>query len=701
MLIDKKALVINKYLTEIFASTQYFIMSGTDSFKKSKHIKGKNEIHFLPLCCCIVFLIAVQVKSAEPKWNNFINRQYISCLFPDGEYLWIGTRDAGLVRRNIKTGEELVFDKDEGFFSDQINCIVRDSNNVIWAASPYEIACFQNGSWVVKKLFDNTVGDLTIDSSGHLWVACTNGIGRYTGDQFVKITTFDSLKKSDEYPMAIVGGKEKNIVYTLVKKRIICCTGDGLQFQSIDIPLGNPLDICIGRGNRLFVAGVDTVGMYTDNQWSFFSVNDSSLSSTVMKLSTSPQGDVWACGGGDVSAFSENKWIIQHKYSFGSGIISTVAPLSENSAWFGRAFFLAFKTPYELNTVLPNAPGGNFIRFIFADKEGTIWAQAADDDNGIMQFIDGKWKFNELFYTLGNRTIKMLHTSDSVYWFLQPRNCLNYLLKINGWPQRYITGSSFIPSGSLNDFIEDASGNIWFATSEGVISNQEEKLYNSQNAGFPSNNIKCLLLRKNSTVWIGGNNGTIAFYKDSTWTIQSISTDSHITSLAEDSSGNLWIGTNNGLIKKTEAKETVFTISDGLGHNIVNTVFVDNNNRVWVGTHNGLSCFEDGVLKQTYLRPYGIAGNYISSICQNKDDVLWIGTDRGISTLTLGTPVIKPDKSKERYSMSKNSPHSILNIGSNSRKIPASADTYLLNGKKGSSPTKQLPLRAVNCYIVK
>ena len=656
---------------------------------------------FIPLCCFIVFSIALQVKSAEPKWNNFINRQRISCLFPDGEYLWIGTGGTGLVRRNIKTGEEQVFDKDEGFFSDQIDHIVKDSNNVIWVASPYEIACFQNGSWVVKKLFDDTVRDLTIDSSGHLWVACTNGIGRYTGEQFVKISTFDSLKKSDEYPIAIVAGKEKNIIYTLVKNRVICCTGDGLQFQIIDIPFNIPIDICIGRGNTLFVTGVDTVGMYTNNQWSFFTVEDSSLSSTVIQLSASPQGDVWACGGGDVMAFSENKCIIQHKYSFGSGIISTVAPLTKDSAWFGRAFFLALKTPEALNTVSPNTPGGNLINFIFADKEGTIWTQARDDDNGIMQFIDGKWKFNELFYTLGNRTIKMLHTTDSVYWFLQPRSCLNYLARINGGVERFITTYSFIPSGVLNDFIEDASGNIWFATSEGVISNQERKLYNSQNAGFLDNTINCLLLRMDSTVWIGGNYGTIAFYKDSTWTIQSISTGSHVTSLAEDSSGNLWIGTNNGVIKKAEAKETVFTISDGLGNNTVTKVFVDKSNLVWVGTYNGLSCFENGVLKQTYLRPCGIAGNYITSIYQNKDGVLWIGTDRGISTLTLGTPVLKQNKSKEYYPMSKYSLHFILNIGSNSRKIPASADTYLLNGKKGSSSTKQPPLRAVNCYIIR
>lgn len=78
---------------------------------------------------------------------------------------------------------------------------------------------------------------------------------------------------------------------------------------------------------------------------------------------------------------------------------------------------------------------------VFDKDEGFFSDQI---DYRMMQFIDGKWKFNELFYTLSNRTIKMLHSTDSVYWFLQPRSCLNYLLRINGGVQRSITTSSFI-----------------------------------------------------------------------------------------------------------------------------------------------------------------------------------------------------------------------------------------------------------------
>ena len=651
---------------------------------------------FLSLVFCIGFLTS-QGESAEHQWKNYINRQYVSCLFADDAYLWIGTRDAGLVRRNCTTGEETVFDKDEGFFSDQIIDVVKDSNKVVWAASPNNIACFRKDSWVVENLFGDSVKDMTVDSSGTVWVACSNGIGRRIGDLFVKVNAFDSLKNASEYPVAIVSGRGNNIIYVLMQKRVFCFTIDGKHSQTIDIPFTTSMDICVDSKNGVFVAGSDTVGLYQNDQWRFFSRSDSSLLTTVIHLRVSPHGDVWAYGGGDIFVFNNDRWELRHKYNYGSGIVSTVAPLTKDSAWFGNAFFLALKTPDTLAVVPSGTPGGNDIKFVFADREGTLWTQAADDI-GIMRLLDEKWVFKETFNPLYNKTIKMIHSADSVYWFLQSRNCLNYLLKINGGIKLYTAGAAFVPSGSSNDFIEDAAGSLWFATSNGIISNRNQILYNKVNAGFASNVINTLLLRKDSTVWAGGNDGTLAYFKDGTWTLQTISIKSHITCLAEDLSGNLWIGTSNGVINKNDYNEIIYTVSDGLGSNIITSIFVDKDNSVWVGTYNGLTCFENGVLKKTYLRPCGIAGNVITSICQNKDGVLWIGTDRGISALTIGTSAVK--NGYKKGPASKTGAHTILTLGRLPKAVREPAGTVLLNGKKGTPPFKSKFSRAGNCYII-
>ena len=634
----------------------------------------------LPAMCSIVF-ITVNGEPAELKWKNYINRQNVRCLFPDSNYLWIGTHDAGLVRRNCITGEEEVFDKDEGFFSDQIITIVKDADNIIWAASPYNIASFRNGSWVVENVFDDNINGLTVDSSGTVWIACSNGIGRRSGGRFVKIDAFDSIKMTDEYPNAIVSGSRAGIVYVLVKNRVICFTLEGMLHGTIDVPFSNPVSICVDHGNRLFVAGVDSVGVYENDIWHFFSGNDSTLSTPVLRLSVSPYGDVWAYGGGDISVFIENRWELRYKHTYGSGIISTVEPLTKDSAWFGRPFFLALKTPDTLEAVPSSAtPGGNEIKFVFADREGTIWTQAADDI-GILRLIDDRWVFNELFYTLSNKTIKMLHTSDSVYWFLQPRDIKHYLLRINGSIQQYITRSEYIPTGTLYDFVEGSAGIVWFATSNGVVSSGNWMTYDKDNAGFASNVITSLLLRKDSTLWAGGNDGTLAYFRDSTWSLQAISIQSHITVLAEDSSGGLWIGTRDGVINKNGNNETVYTVSDGLGSNIVTQILVDKDNNVWVGTYNGLTCFTKGDLWQTFQRPCGIAGNTITSLCQNRDGILWIGTERGISTLAIGTSSVDKGAQPMR-SASQTGTRTVLILGKSRKNNFNAGKVFLLNGKK-------------------
>lgn len=646
----------------------------------------------------LVILIPASIN-AQYTWVNFINRHRTSCILPDNSIVWVGTSDAGLVCRNTDTGEETVFDSDNGFIGDNIKSIVKGTDNTIWAATSEKIASYNNSIWSTHNLFGNQIISLIADKHHSVWVACEKGIARQVGDHFEMVDVFDSLRQDDEYPQNIAAGKSDSSVYIRAGIRIFCFNLDGSCRSIIKIPLSNPFDITVDMENRLFVTNIDTVGVYTNNSWTFFTSKDKNLSGGVMKFDISPQGDVWAYGIVYSMVYNNGIWEVRYKHEPGGNLITTIAPLNKDSAWIGGDTFLGYFTDNSIDLIKSNTPGKNTIKFVYSDKQGMIWTQAAGDN--IIRYFNGTWDYsNSTFGSLGKGTGKMIYTAEGSYCFLQSRDVLFYGSKINGSIQNFIVGSGFVPSGVLNDLVEDNSGQIWFATTNGVVKNWSSVSYTKDNAGFASNTINALLLKKDSTLWAGGDNGTVAFFKDSSWISHNLSTSSSVTCLAEDSSHGLWIGTTEGLINKSDDKQKSYTVADGLGDNHINSLLVDKDNRVWVGTYNGLSCFENDKWT-TFRRPCGIAGNFISSIVQNTDGVIWIGTDRGVSTLRINSLGIKNVKSKQNTGR-KNGVYQFVSVKKNVPYNKNGNSYYLINGTKMQrSKIYKGNNAAVNNFIVK
>ena len=73
--------------------------------------------------------------------------------------------------------------------------------------------------------------------------------------------------------------------------------------------------------------------------------------------------------------------------------------------------------------------------------------------------------------------------------------------------------------------------------------------------------------------------------------------NTNITSICQDKSGYIWIGTENGLNRFDGYKFTAYKNnpqdSTSLMFNIVNKVFCDKQGNLWVGTNTGLQRYDD------------------------------------------------------------------------------------------------------------
>jgi hypothetical protein len=104
-----------------------------------------------------------------------------------------------------------------------------------------------------------------------------------------------------------------------------------------------------------------------------------------------------------------------------------------------------------------------------------------------------------------------------------------------------------------------------------------------------------------------------------------------------DKVGNLWLGTNKGLIRLGgDGATRLFTTGDGLAGNDIKIIYEDANGDLWIGTYGGLSRFHAGEFVN-YTEQNGLSGNRVRSIYEDAGGTFWIGTyDRGLNRFRDG-----------------------------------------------------------------
>jgi len=103
-----------------------------------------------------------------------------------------------------------------------------------------------------------------------------------------------------------------------------------------------------------------------------------------------------------------------------------------------------------------------------------------------------------------------------------------------------------------------------------------------------------------------------------------------VSEIIQDRSGDLWMGTDNGLSRYDGISFTTFTVADGLPSNKVNTLLQDRDGHLWIGTEEGLSRY-DGEVFRTFSSADGLADSRILALLEDRQGDLWIGTGRGMS----------------------------------------------------------------------
>ena len=150
-------------------------------------------------------------------------------------------------------------------------------------------------------------------------------------------------------------------------------------------------------------------------------------------------------------------------------------------------------------------------------------------------------------------------------------------------------------------------------------------------SGLPQNTITAITQTQDGYLWMGSFGGLarfdgarfVVFDKSTTPALR----NSGVHALLADRNGGLWVGTNGGgLTLLRDGTARTFGMAEGLGADVVRSLFQDSKGRIWAGTNGGLSLLE-GDRFRTWNASSGFTSNVVRAIREDAEGALWIGTN--------------------------------------------------------------------------
>ena len=541
-----------------------------------------------------------------------------------------------------------LFDHNEGLSNSLINQVFQDHMGFIWAATEDGLNRFDGIKYTSyshnkneeNSLKSNFVTSLAEDQNGNLWVGLINGIQIYNYDT----ETFREIRM-------LVAGSEihpyvSSILCTATGDIWITTSGYGIFRVKKNDDIPDQLTSLNERLNSYFLRTIfedsdGTIWIGSDNK----GINSYNIKTDKIRSFTQSDAEEHALPSNNISSICQDD---QDRIYIGSlngglarldkttGLIEKIQSAkpgennlpvkslyfgSRNRLWAGTDGFglkLLNNLTNQLESYAPSSSSFDFskskIHSIVEDDEGNLWV-------GIFQ--KGLFLFPEtpeMFKHFGYEAFR--------------KNSI---------------GSSSITS------IDGEGGHLWIGTDgDGIyfLNRPDESvkhiILKNKDGIVKGNNILVLHNGQDHYLWIGTYsnglirynkvNGSIKMYKNDPNDAHSLVNDK-ITTILEDTNGQLLLGTLGGGICRFDPKKQLFfqglNIPDSLNTQIqkwVNNIFIDQDQNFWVGTYEGLYLVNPKDQSITHFSETSgtLANNTVYCIQPDWKGNIWVGTYGGL-----------------------------------------------------------------------
>jgi ligand-binding sensor domain-containing protein len=518
--------------------------------------------------------------------------------------LWIGTIE-GLA--TLKHEVFTTYTTNDGLPSNFISCLLRDERNNLFVGTDKGLAQYNNGKFV-KLQIDPNFPDLAVlcfyeePNAGKIWIGTTEGVYEFTNGKFTQ-QHFPNFYENDIRAI----NKDRN-------GRIVCGTQDGMFILE----------------NQVFRQFIPPDGTEVP---------------MINAMVTDISGVLWIGAQNGLYSFDGSKF----EYTKLSDDVNAEKIISvyndyENNVWLGTASGLfRFRGKGFVSYGTHDGLLGNFIFGITEDQSGNLWV--CSDEKGVFRY-DGKTftgytkkdgmpadKTNAV-YTLENGNV-LVGTSDGLVHI------------VNNKVAKVYTTKDGLHNDSVNVIYRDTHGTLWLGGNNGITHVSSDWKFTPYRIDVPPNapkpDVWCMLEDSKGNFWVGTYLGGLYTFSNGTFTRKDtelkFSGNSYF-GISEDSHGNLFYASLDGVFIKTKNGIDSIREQHGLNSDLVYTMGVDRKKEnLWIGTNQGINRFDltayaNAGTKNVYTfgKEEGFTGVECNTngIYEEDDGTMWFGTVNGL-----------------------------------------------------------------------
>lgn len=250
----------------------------------------------------------------------------------------------------------------------------------------------------------------------------------------------------------------------------------------------------------------------------------------------------------------------------------------------------------------------------------------------------GETKVDSIVYDQGmqwktfpsDKPVKAFAIQKDILW-MATESGLHSMNMTRGSDKKDFAALGTVPATSITSLAVDALGNLWAATSGGVVLKTKDafKVFTKEN-GLPDNNVNVVVAAKSGKVWAGTDGGACC-YQAGAWTAYTVDKGlcgPKVRGIAIDNNNVVWMGTNKGISAFDGAKFTTYSMNNGLSWNDTKAIACDpKTNIIWAAVGEKDMNAYDGKTWKQYME---VVDGTIKCIMSDTQSRIWLGTTGGL-----------------------------------------------------------------------